>query len=125
MESSWALCRLFSASLAGNSFCSELSMLLGSRCYPEQDNDLVIDPGWPDPGRALSKCLRRTHSFPSIFVNRLETQVPGETPSGWDRVYMGSCVHGIVHAYLALPFGLSQLIIHRMEFLVGHCGMCL
>lgn len=50
-------------------------------------------------------------AFPPL-MNRLETV---SEESQWTGFY----IHGIVQTYLALPFGVSQLIICRMEFLVG------
>lgn len=65
------LWELFSVTLDGKSFCSELSMLLGwllrSCCYPEQDYDLACAQNGPALSSALGECLRRTLSFSSTF----------------------------------------------------------
>lgn len=68
---------------------------------------------WPAPGKSWPWVLpwasvKGGHlAFPPL-TDRLETESLKRVPVG-----------GVVQIYLALPFGVSQLIIYRMEFLVG------
>lgn len=110
---------MFSVTLDEKSFCSELFILLGwllgSCCYPEQDNDLVCTQNGLALGSVLVLCtgLRRTLSFSFAYEQARDTESLKRVQGA------GLCIHGIVQTYLALSFGVSQLIIYRMEFLVG------